>query len=136
MDHWRDRPIQDLLEKYENIYTSSDVHTRELVRDLEALEMLDEEGAEIPIFDENGARIPRRLPHITRGAEPCGLQQDLRVTRDMFEGTGVTPTLEHDPRSEEEIEREDMEDVEDMDGEDESDDDEDVEEEEVAVCDI
>lgn len=57
---------------------------RELVN-LAELDVLDEDGDEIPVFSEDGRQVPRRVPFSKPGRSPCAILVDLTNTRALFE---------------------------------------------------
>ena len=71
------------------MFTTDDEDTRDEVADLEELDLLDDSMQEIPIFDVDGNRIPRRKATLALDndglAHGCGLLQDLSLVRTLFE---------------------------------------------------
>ena len=82
---WEDRDVDDILLRDEVVYTTSDVGTRERIEDFDEYNLLDADGTEIPIFNEEGRRIPRRLANFAEPYKPCSILQDLSKVPSLFE---------------------------------------------------
>jgi hypothetical protein len=61
---------------------------------LEDLELLDDDEAEIPIYTNEGRRIPRRTPLFSRNRKPCGVMVALQKIHKFFEQH--EPTMYYD----------------------------------------
>ncbi|KAI0323771.1 hypothetical protein GY45DRAFT_1376073 [Cubamyces sp. BRFM 1775] len=86
---WEERGVDDILARDEVLYTTSDVATREAIESLDEYDLLDADGVEIPIFNAEGRRIPRRLAIFDEPYTPCGILQDLSKVPSLFEtGSG------------------------------------------------
>lgn len=83
MDRWRNIPDYR-LEQRGPLFDRLDVDDRDPV-DLADLPLLDDEGDEIPIFDQNGRQVPRRVPLSKASRRPCGILMDFTNARDLFE---------------------------------------------------
>jgi hypothetical protein len=70
-----------------NLYDSFDVTNRSLI-DLATLALVDEDGLEINVYDEDGYRIPRRRPMHSRNTSSCGILMDLTKVRNLFKTPG------------------------------------------------
>lgn len=96
---WRNKNSNEFTPG-EQLYDSYDPQNRNPV-DLEDLELLDEDGKEIDVYDEQGYRVPRRIPKHHRAAPSCGILADLTRIRSFFRHT--TNTLDDNDDAEEEI---------------------------------
>ena len=83
MEEWAPRDIADVMDGQEEIYDSYDLDERTQVHP-EDLDLTDETGHEINIYDCDGYRIPRRYPLHDPDQEPCGLLADLSTIRALF----------------------------------------------------
>ncbi|KAI9456721.1 hypothetical protein HD554DRAFT_2177974 [Boletus coccyginus] len=83
---WTERDVDEILESYPHVFTETIVpgsnDLRQPVEDLHDLDLLDDDGREINIYDEEGYRIPRRFPE---DATPHGLWVDLNRAHELFD---------------------------------------------------
>ncbi|KAF8422582.1 hypothetical protein L210DRAFT_931249 [Boletus edulis BED1] len=87
---WRNRDVDQILRKHNRIYSQTledDLFDeREQVEDLHNLDLLDEDGYEINIYDDEGFRIPRRHP---TQVTSHGLWYDLHRAHELFTDDNV-----------------------------------------------
>jgi hypothetical protein len=81
---WRHISPEDLAVDDINIYDSPDNNDRNLIDHLDTLPLLDDNHQEINIYNQDGYRIPRRVPLHNINHEPCGLLADLTRIRSLF----------------------------------------------------
>jgi hypothetical protein len=81
--NWSHRRIADIKAGRRKIFDSWNRLERTEV-DLDTLEMLDEDGQEIRIYDEAGYRIPRRIPGFSNQAKEAGVLVDLKKVGELF----------------------------------------------------
>ena len=86
VEDWEPIDIRNILEDHEVIYDSYMPDECTPV-ELENLDLIDEDGKEINIYDAEGYRIPRRYPLHDPDQEPCGLLADLNTIRSLFKET-------------------------------------------------
>ena len=85
--YWQERDVYDILSSYDGrIYDSSNLETRRVVsaEDLNELELVDDEDNEIPIYTEDGYKLPRRLATYDKNAPSHGVLVDLCNLRALF----------------------------------------------------
>lgn len=88
---WQNIDPEEIEAEHKAIYDSPHRDGRKVIRHLEDLPMVDgESNSEVPIFSEDGRRIPRRTPLFSRGRKPCGLLVALQKIHRFFEH-------QHDP---------------------------------------
>ncbi|KAI0323783.1 hypothetical protein GY45DRAFT_1264031, partial [Cubamyces sp. BRFM 1775] len=84
---WEEISVFDIYDDHPAVYLSPDGHNRQPV-DLHELPLLDEHGAEVLIFSEDGMRIPRRravgLTNMTR----LSIMQNLAKVSSLFVTSG------------------------------------------------
>ena len=73
------------MAEHSHIYDSSDPTTRRRIRDLPDLDLYDEHGHEIRIYQENGRKIARRGGAVD-GSNTCGLLVNLKTISSLFAG--------------------------------------------------
>jgi hypothetical protein len=83
VEEWEPKTREEILDGQEAIYDSELPDERNEVN-LDDLDLIDESGHEINIFDINGYRIPRRDPMHDEDQEPCGLLARLPAIRGLF----------------------------------------------------
>jgi hypothetical protein len=83
VEEWEPKTREEILAGQEAIYDSDLPDERNEV-DLDDLDLTDESGHEINIFDINGYRIPRRDPMHDEDQDPCGLLANLATIRGFF----------------------------------------------------
>lgn len=81
---WRTLDTDNILTVNPVVYDASSPSDRKAIDDLEAFDLHDEDGMEIPIYAPNGSRIPRRAPLFAVGRKPCGLLVSLARICDLF----------------------------------------------------
>lgn len=67
---------------------------------LDELDLLDDDGDEIPIFTHDGRQVPRRIPLSKASRRPCGILLDFTNARDLFEDprdNDLAPELNESP---------------------------------------
>jgi hypothetical protein len=67
------------------IYDSADKDDRRPVLDLGALPLTDDLGNETSIYDQDGYRIPRRVPQHRPSTSRCGILMDLTKVHTLFQ---------------------------------------------------
>jgi hypothetical protein len=80
-------PVEELVIEHETgLYDGYDPDTRRKLsnRELRNKALLDDEGQEIPIYDENSVQIPRRLVVEDTAKPPCGVLVDLKKIQGLF----------------------------------------------------
>lgn len=88
---WRDVSLVDLRQP---LFDSPDAASRNVV-DIYELELIDEDGREINVYDVDGYRVPRRIPLHQESDSPCGLLADLTRVRSLFEHSAQTQRDTH-----------------------------------------
>lgn len=83
VDLWRDIPHY-VLEERGPFYDRGTSIDRESV-DISELDMLDETGDEIPIYSEDGRRVPRREPLSMPERGYCAVLMELTNSRELFD---------------------------------------------------
>jgi hypothetical protein len=83
-DDWVPVDPDDILARFNQIYDSPDIQTRHLVHDLHSLDLLDENGKENKIYEENGRKICRRGASIEGNSGTCGVLVNLRSISSLF----------------------------------------------------
>lgn len=85
---WVNVEPEHIFEAHEAVYDSPDPASRvrvESVEDLEEMPMFNDKDEEVPIYDVNGVRIPRRTAHSPDDRWPCvGVLQDLTKMQSLF----------------------------------------------------
>ncbi|PIL27988.1 hypothetical protein GSI_09932 [Ganoderma sinense ZZ0214-1] len=89
VDEWQDIMPEEIINQHRIMYTTDDEDTREEIEDLDELPLLDMQNQEIPIYNAEGKRIPRRRAVFTEDdaglSLACGLLQDLSQVRQLFD---------------------------------------------------
>ena len=69
------------------VYNSPNPAARRAIENLATLDLLDEQGREIRVYDANGKYIPRRVParRFTEDEPVLGMLQDLTKVRNLFD---------------------------------------------------
>ena len=80
---WEEISVFDIYDDHPAVYLSPDGPNRQPV-DLNELPLLDERGAEIPIFSENGIRIPRRRATGLTNSTRLSIMQNLAKVSSLF----------------------------------------------------
>src|SRR5262245_3563451 len=80
LKRWQDIPVPDGRDYYDGY----DPNNRASV-DPKDLEVRDDEGNEIPIYDEDGFRVPRRGPILAAHQPSWGVLADLTLIRSLFD---------------------------------------------------
>jgi hypothetical protein len=80
---WNPVPAETLEADGQDLYNSFDPNNRSVV-DLATLDLVDEDGNEINVYDEDGYRVPRRKPLHSRNTPSCGVLMDLTKVRHLF----------------------------------------------------
>jgi hypothetical protein len=81
---WEPLPIEEVRGGHDVIYDSHILAERAPVQ-LEDLDLTDDDGHEINVYDDNGYRIARRAPLYDDEHDPCGLLADLCTIRGLFQ---------------------------------------------------
>lgn len=92
-DRWQSIPIPDLNRRNAPMYDSWDTDHRAPVN-LTTLDLIDDDGNEIQVFDKEGMRVRRRSPIFDGPPEPCALLVNLNGIREFFEDPS---NVEYDP---------------------------------------
>ncbi|KAI0056697.1 hypothetical protein BV25DRAFT_1842115 [Artomyces pyxidatus] len=77
VESWVDIPDNEILAEYPDVYTEPDTDEREAIEDLATYPRMDNDGREVPIYTQDGYKIPRRVPGIDQNAHPCSILFDL-----------------------------------------------------------
>ena len=75
-------------ENPDGLFTTANPQTRELIDDLDALPLTNEDGTERAIFSADGRRVPRRIALTSAEDPPLPLLQDLSRTHTLFTCNG------------------------------------------------
>ena len=101
---WEPIPTSEITEEYgDDIYDKPGVDDRRRINDLDEELLLDENGEEIPIFDSEGDRIPRREAIESTAHGPCGVLMNLQNIQELF-GPGVPEPQYDDDASNDSVE--------------------------------
>lgn len=83
VDRWQTIPNYRLNERGP-LYDRLDTVDRDPVV-LDDLDLLDDDGDEIPVFTNDGRQVPRRIPLSKPSRRPCPILVDFTNARDLFE---------------------------------------------------
>jgi len=78
-------------ENRNGIFDGPDPDRRHAINLDEDFGLLDDEGNEVPIYDFDGDRIPRRTPVVDPGQPPCGVLLDLMDIQTLFNAVADVP---------------------------------------------
>jgi hypothetical protein len=88
---YEDIPIDQLLALHSPLYLTNDSSPSSEIRDLASLDMKDERGREIRIYDSSGRRISRRKVVRRKTDDPCGVLVNLSTIERAFSEGGLPP---------------------------------------------
>jgi hypothetical protein len=83
VDQWTAIPEQNVYE-HGPLYDSCDPFAREEIGRLQEIPLIDEDNNEVPVFNEQGLRVPRRIPAINVGLGEYGIWMKLNKLYDLF----------------------------------------------------
>ena len=94
MRDWEAIPDEDIREQHgQDIFDSADIEQREQIV-LEDTPLVDNNGREIMIYDQDGRRIPRREAHIDEGTEYNGMLFNLKTIHQLFQWSELADDVE------------------------------------------
>jgi hypothetical protein len=95
---WECIPVEEIQATHHfNIFDSPDELRRRHIADLDNYPLLDDHGIELPIFSDDGDRIPRRKPILNVDKDQCGVLMNFERIQALFNPDGQ---LHFDPDDE------------------------------------
>lgn len=95
VSQWEEFPVDDLKDRHEYIYDSPFSNDRNEI-DLENHPLLDEAGLEVPVYDDDGYRIPRRNALVDEGVSDTGMLFKLKDLHELFHHNDEDIDIEED----------------------------------------
>ena len=96
-NRWIEIPVDTLVNDHLDIYDDYDREHRHRLteEDILNMPMLNDEGREVEVYDENGWRIPRRRPIVNRGVR-YGVLTNLRTIDSLFASSSLGHRFENE----------------------------------------
>jgi hypothetical protein len=93
---WDNRDVQELLQRYTQVYDHWNPDVRQPIENLATLPLIDDNRMEINVYTQDGYRVPRRKARLA-DQRPCGIFINLRSVGDSFLANEVNPRRYIDP---------------------------------------
>ncbi|KAI6038225.1 hypothetical protein EDC04DRAFT_2604215 [Pisolithus marmoratus] len=83
VQRWHNMSLERITQNHGEVYDKPDHDLSRVAVDLRELDLLDEDGYEINMYNKAGWRVPRRVP---KESELCGALLDLDKVHELFQG--------------------------------------------------
>ncbi|KAI6038227.1 hypothetical protein EDC04DRAFT_2604217 [Pisolithus marmoratus] len=83
VQRWHNMSLERITQNHGEVYDKPDHDLSRVAVDLRELDLLDEDGYEINVYNKAGWRVPRRVP---KESELCGALLDLDKVHELFQG--------------------------------------------------
>ncbi|KAI6035841.1 hypothetical protein EDC04DRAFT_2897621 [Pisolithus marmoratus] len=83
MQRWHNVSLERIMQNHGEVYDKPDHDLSRVAVDLRELDLLDEDGYEINVYNKAGWRVPRQVP---KESELCGALLDLDKVHELFQG--------------------------------------------------
>ncbi|KAI5993850.1 hypothetical protein EDC04DRAFT_2910694 [Pisolithus marmoratus] len=83
VQRWHNVSLERITRNHGEVYDKPDHDPSRVAVDLRELDLLDEDGYEINVYNKAGWRVPRRVP---KESQSCGALLDLDKVHELFQG--------------------------------------------------